>query len=190
MASKQDLIALLNTELRDSDNFTFTELEKEHAVERAIADEDVYYIDEERITITSVTPSYSLDSDIKAVFNVGIDNGDGFPTDLNAEAWSHAAGRGKLLINRAYKNIPAGQTLVLEVARKLDEDDDIPAPLSEFVLALAVVRTVDLLSNSKVNRFLKNDTTMGEIVAKRNNAERVVYDWRKKLRHNIAVGLG
>lgn len=185
--TKAQLIEMLNRELNDYDNFTFSPEEKTYAIERAIADEDVYSNLDITLPVTGLR-DYALDERVQAVYDIGLDKGDGFEGFVGSRFWRHRTGDNTLVIDRAGKGITSG-SFVAQVAWKYQDTDNIPSYLVEYVLQLALMKIGDILSQTKVNRFLKNDTTMSELMAKINEATTRSNQLRTKIRHNESVRL-
>jgi hypothetical protein len=189
MASLSDIKTRLNTEIRDSTNNVFTDAEKIEAVTKAIEDELVFTnVEDSSQTIVYQQRSYSLDTSYKALWRVQADVvGDGFPVTLPMEGWEFLAPN--LLIKRRYMNLATGVKLYIIAAKKLAVADDIPQPLADYVLEMSIQNCNEFLSNIKVNRFLKNDTTMAELIARINLAERRIQRMRHTLRNQRGVSL-
>lgn len=171
MASSTDILGRMDTELRDSSNLAFTPDEKKEAYQRAIDDESVYAIVEDSDTnFEAGTRAYELDSSYKALLKVEADYiGDGFPVPVEGNWWSFTDGN--LIFTRRAMNIPDGTQLYLTVGQKLTVDDDVPDYLVAYVMNMAISYCAEFLANIKVNRFLKNDTTMGDLINRINLGE-------------------
>lgn len=166
MASKTDIRSRMDLELRDVSNLAFTADEKNEAYQRAIDDEAVYVvIEDEDQTFSSGTRGIELDDSYKAVLSVQVDwANDGFPTPIKGDWWSYNENAKTLNFSRRAMNIPDGTPLFITVAQKLTATDDVPDYLVAYVMNLAISYCAEFLSNVKVNRFLKNDTTMGDLI--------------------------
>lgn len=189
MAQLSDIQTRLNTEIRDSSDNVFSSAEKTEALTKAIEDELVFTnVEDTTQTIVFQQRKYTLDTSYKAVWSVEADlAGDGFPVPIPMEGWEFKAPY--LIIKRRYMNLAAGVQLYINAAKKLTTSDDIPLPLEDYVLELGIQNCAVLLADVKVNRFLKNDTTMAELVARINLAERRVQRLRHYLRNQRGVSL-
>lgn len=173
----------LNKELRDSDNSTFTDDEKTEALTRAI-EEDVVALPEEDSSVTFVngTRSYNLATTIRAIYSIGLDsNGNGYPSPpIDAEAYDFIAPR-LIFTSRWAQNVPDGSVLYIQQLRKLTISDDIPDVFVPYVINMGIYYTTELLSSGKVNRFIRNDTTLSEIQARGATAMRTAQRLKKAL---------
>lgn len=180
-ATFNEMQTRLNTVLDDADNFTFTADEKEEALTQAWDDEYVW-TDEYNETITTVSEqsNYSLPTGIEHIEEIMIDKeNDGYPEPLDPSAYRIYGG--KIYFNRNYKSLEGSKTLVLVGKKKLTTSDDLPTFLQNYVLALAQAYTTELLRNKRVNRFIKNDTTLGEILRAGQDAHRKALQMRRHL---------
>jgi hypothetical protein len=83
---------------------------------------------------------------------------------------------------RADSTIPSGGTLFIKGRYKLTVSDEITKErMQEYVLAVAGANTLTLLTHKKANLFIKNDTTMGELIALRRELMNDVKELRTKL---------
>lgn len=186
MADIDELLIRMNTQLRDTGDKTFSIVEKTEALTGAFEDEYVCGVEEQTLTVVDQRRKYTLDDTIKSVLSVGFDYAnDGFPTPLPASATSFVGG--SLVIDRSYMNLYAGKKLYLNVMVKYTIDDDLPEFLTSYVLNLGIANCAEYLSNIKINRFLKNDTTMGELLARINRAEQKAQRLRRTLRNRVMV---
>lgn len=190
MASSDELLARMNTQLRDPADNAFSEAEKLEALTQAVEDDYVYVITEDS-TLTTVyhRRQYTqLDSSYTSILDAGIDlEGFGFPKPLPGEAYTFVDGN--LNITNRFKELPAGKKLYLTVAKKLTINDEIPDSHVGYVLNLAVANCAQFLVNIKLNRFLKNDTTMAELVQAINAAQSKAQTLRRTLQNKYMVRL-
>jgi hypothetical protein len=159
------MYARLNIWLKDSDDFTFTPAEKQESLNTAIDDPHVYINTRDTsLTVIVSTPSYPLPSGWTGLHNVAVDfYGDGTDINLDRSSWKLVDGniyfrRDKVL------NLPVGKSLILYGKKKLSSFDIIPNFLQEYVLNMAASNTLSLLRAAKTNRFIRNETTMGEML--------------------------
>lgn len=157
----------LNTWLRDGDDFTFSQVEKNEALGLAIDDPLVYVNDRDTsLSVTdNVTFSYQLPSGWTNVNNIAIDvYGDGSDKNIDRSAWWVT--NGVLYFQRNYViSFPVGHSIILYGRHKLSNFDIIPNFLQEYVLCMAAANTIAYLRAGKTNRFLRNDVTMGEMLS-------------------------
>ena len=88
--------------------------------------------------------------------------------------------------NLANSIIPSGWTLYLKGNYKYDYTaDTLPTDnLQEYVIALGSYNTLTLLTYAKVNLFLKNDTTLSELIALKRELKQEVLELRGKLQRS------
>ncbi len=185
--SFNQLYARMNTMLRDPDDFTFSQAEKQEALGRALDDPAVYKITRDTSTvIVASKASYPVPSGLEGVTEVGYEPwADGFYKPLDRGAWDEIDGT--IYLTRSYMGLPAGQKLWLTAAYKFSNADLIPTFLQEYVLNLGVANTIDILKEGKSNRFLRNDITMSELIAVGQGARSRANELRMSLRNRRAV---
>lgn len=182
MALITDILTRLNIELRDTDNVTFSVLEKTEALTRAIEEEVVAVIEEDASTVlVQGGRTYPLNSQVRNVLGIDIDTGNtGLPIPLDAEAYTFIAPN--LTLASSYINgLPAGSVLYINWLRKLITTDDFPAVLVPYILNKGIYYTTEELASGKVNRFLRNDTSLAEIIQRGNMALKAANDLKKSL---------
>lgn len=182
MASFLDIKTRLNTELGDSDNATFSDTEKNEALTRAFEDEMVAVIERDTsVVITNSLTDYTLLSSIRAIYEIKVDtDGTGNYRKLSAEAYDYIQPILELTYGYATA-LPSGSRLKITQLRKLGVNDDIPSKYVPYVLNQAIAETVAQLQNKKINRFLRNDTTMAELLQRGQTAERKAGQLKKLL---------
>lgn len=183
---KTELLRRLNVELRDATNITFTVEEKEEMLRKAVSDRLVYSVVEITQTIASSQRLYPISDTYTQVLAVGYDSAaDGFPVDLPGDAYDFL--NNNLVINRRYMGLVAGRTLHIEVAKKWSITDNIPDYLADYIVAKAVTYSAQFLTNQRINLFLKNKTTVGELMARINEAKQTVRELKGSLRNQRLV---
>lgn len=171
--------------LGDSANTTFTTDEKERALTKAWNDSFVVNtVWDDSLTYTQGTYQYALPetiTTIKDVYLSVVGSTDPMPEPIDNSLWELIDGN--IQFNQKADNIiPTGYTLYLKGNYKLTTEDELErANLQEYVLSLAGYTTLTLLGHKKANLFLKNDTTMGELIAFRRELNQDVADLRRKL---------
>ena len=174
----------LNVEINDGDNFTFSQAEKERAIERAFNDR--YVVDEvydSSITYDSSTQAYTLPTNMRNIMGIGQDpNEDGFETELDSGAYDIKANQ--IHIKSQYKDLlSTGKPLYIWGWNKVTSADSITdALLQEYVLKLAIHNTLEMLKTKAANRFLKNDTSISEILNLSSQFKREVQEYRQQHR--------
>lgn len=177
-------LTTLNTELDDADNFTFTAAEKTRALTRAWNDpfvvEETY---DSSLTYNNTTQQYTLPTGVKNVMAIGQDfDTDGFVTEISSDGFNVIGG--KLHIHDKYRDVlDNSKTIYLWGWKKLTTSDSITdAELQEYVLKVAQFHILGILQNKAVNRFLKNDVSISELLNTREQLRRDIVEYRRQHR--------
>lgn len=161
-----------------------TVAEKTRALTRAWNDKYVVVeITDDSLTYDREIDTYELPEEISSVIAIGQDPDDlGFRAGLSADAFVVEAG--SVRIHKAYQDLLSdGKILYIFGWSKPTVDDSIDdVGVQEYVLKLAEKNCLSVLLNKRVFKFLKNDTTVGEIVAHRRELERDIADYRQQHR--------
>ena len=185
MALIADLLTQLNTALRDSDNFTFTVAEKTEALRSAIEDDPMVYIVDTDSSNTLVANTYSYPTPFETTLQIGYDAySDGSFEPILRGYWEEY--NGNIIIDRTAE-LPAGKKLYLRGLSPLKSTANVPGTMRKYIVASATVACVDMLMESKVNRFNRNDATMAEMQMVRQNALQTVNRLRSRLRNKRTV---
>lgn len=178
-----ELLAQLYIRLGDDDHFTFTVEEKTDALTEAFNDSHVLNpIWDSSLTYSTGTYQYALPSSVNVVQDVYIkgDNSLDEPGKIDSSLWEVVDGN--LHFKPGSQVIPDGWTLYLKGHTKYDENDTIAeTSLQDYVLNLAQLRLLRMLGVKKALRFLKNDTSMAEVIAIKNELQREVDEYRRRL---------
>lgn len=182
-----DTLTELNTTLGDTGNITFTPEEKIRALRKAWNDSYVVQTvwDTSR-TFTTGIYQYAVPSGMTRVKSIGISPSNSltsnFPEGLGSDLFDVVGGNIQFK-NHANGIIPSNYTLYIRGNKKLNYATDTldTTGLQEYVIALAGYNTLTLLGFKKANLFLKNDTTMGELVTLRRELKQEVLEYRSKL---------
>lgn len=171
----------LNIDLNDTDNFTFTAEEKTRALEEAWRDSyNTANVWDETTTYSSSTYSYAIPASIKVVKGLYYkDASTSFPSPIDSSAWESIDGYIKISPEYQYAFID-GSTLVFKGTKQVTTTDNIAEDRIEYILKLAHLNTLRRLGAQKANRFLKNDTSMAEIIALRTALERDIAQERRR----------
>lgn len=159
----------LNTLLGDSSNTTFTDTEKTRALTKAWNDSFVVTTvwDSSLVYKQGVYQYQSPLTTVKDIYLSPLGDSTPFPDPISNDLWELVAGNIQFT-SRVDAIIPDGSTLYLKGNYKLATDDTLDAVnLQEYVLSLAGYNTLTMLSHKKANLFVKNDITMGELLALR-----------------------
>lgn len=172
--------------LGDSNNVTFSVEEKTRALKKAWNDSYVVTTawDDDSLAYSQGTYQYELPDTITALMDIYISaNGSSqpMPDPISNDLWELVAGN--IQFNqRADYTIPDGSTLYLKGRYKLTTDDTLDTVnIQEYVLSLAGMNTLTLLTHKKANLFIKNDTTMSELIQLRRELMADVKEARTRL---------
>jgi len=178
-------LVTLNLRLGDTSNFTFTSDEKTEALNEAFNDHDVV---SERwdtsLTFDETTYQYAVPATIDVIQDIYIrpDNTTGTDPEKVASNLWEVVGSNIQFKNGANQVIPDAYTLYLKGKYKyLTTDTIAETNVQEFVLNLAQLNCLNMLGVKKALSFLKNDTSMSEIIAIKRELERKVSQYRKRL---------
>lgn len=162
-----DTLDALNIQLGDSGNITFTPEEKARALQKAWNDSFVVKTVWDATTIWAVnTFSYVMPATMDAVKDIYVNrNVDSGNEPIAADLWEVIDGNMKFrtATNRIFT---VGNIVYVKGNYKFDwNTDTLPTTnLQEYVLASAGFNTISLLKYKKANLFLKNDTTVSELI--------------------------
>lgn len=180
----------LNITLGDSDNVTFTPEEKIRALRKAWNDSYVVKpVWDSTLTFDASTYQYAIPTSMDTVKGIYLSNSnssDVFPDPIDAGLWEVVDG--KIQFNSlAGRSIPQGYTLYIKGGKKYDyATDTLPTvSLQEYVIALAGYNTLMLLGYKKANLFLKNDTSMGELITLKRDLKQDISEARAKLQRSF-----
>lgn len=177
-----DLLEQLNIALGDSDNFTFTPEEKTRALTEAVNDPYVVKtIWDSTLTTSAATYQYAIPVALTTVQDIYIrtDNSIDNPTKIDSSFYEVV---GSNIQFSPHSTVPDGYGLFVKGKYKYTTADTITETnVQEYVLTVAQYRCLKLLGNKKVNRFLKNDTTMAELVTLKRDLEQDMMNYRKRL---------
>lgn len=184
-----DFLTELNVRIGDTDNFTFTPEEKTSALTEAFNDD--YVITDKwsaSLTFTQGTYQYTLPSDVDVIADIYVkaDNSSDYPEKIDSSLWEVIAG---VLQFKAGANvIPTGYTLYLKGKTKFDSTDTInEVNVQEYLLNLAQLKLYKIMLAKKSMRFLKNDTSVSEIVTIKRDLQTDVDSYRRRLPKSFQV---
>ena len=174
----------LNITLGDTDNVTFTPEEKQRALKKAWNDQYVVAtLWDNSLSFSRSNFQYTIPTSLTTVKDIytnisGSTNPEPIPNDM----WEVVDGKIQFNTDARY-TIPEGQVLSIKGNYKIDPNFDTldNVNLQEYVSALAGYNTLTLLTFKKANLFLKNDTTMSELIALRRELSNEVREFRLRL---------
>lgn len=167
----QDTLDELNTLLGDAADVTFTPEEKERALTKAWRDHYVVNtVWDSSLLYTTDVSSYALPATLTTLKDIYLSRGNDsttFPEPIDSNLWEIVNGSIKFA-PLANNIIPNAYRLYLKGNYKITTSDTITnTSTQEYVINLAGLNTLTLLGFKKANLFLKNDLTMGELIALR-----------------------
>ena len=173
----------LNIRIGDTDNFAFTTDEKAAIVKEAM--KDAYVVKtvwDTTLTFDTDTYQYTRPSALTTVKDIYIRPAStDEPEKIDAKLWE-VVGSNIQFKNYARNVIPDGNTLFLKGNYKFTIADTISEiNVQEYVLNLAHSKLLKTLATKRAFRFLKNDTTMSEIIAFKRELEAEVEAYRRRL---------
>lgn len=176
----------LNVTLGDSEDVTFTPEEKIRALTKAWNDTYVVKVVwDSTLTFDSSIYQYTIPTSmntVKGVYISASNSSSDNPEPIDASLWSVIDGSIHFTPT-AGRTIPTGYTLYIKGGKKLDPATDTldTVGLQEYVIALAGYNTLGMLGFKKANLFLKNDTTVGELITLKRDLKDDVREARAKL---------
>ena len=183
--SLANLLVTLNLRLGDTNNFTFTSDEKTEALNEAFNDDlvvaDVW---DSSLTFDTATYQYARPATVDRIQDIYIKPSNASDTDpqkISADLWE-VVGDNIHFKNAANLYIPDNYTLYLKGKNKYTTADSIvETNVQEYVLNLAQLNCLNMLGVKKALSFLKNDTSVSEIIAIKRELERKVAQYRQRL---------
>lgn len=178
----------LNIRTGDTDNFTFTPEEKAAAITRALNDSylvsDVW---DDSLTYTTNTYQYAVPAGVDVVRDIYIRaDTSSDPQVIDSKLWKVVADN--IQFQRSTIGVPEGYTLYIKGYVKYSDADTITDyKLQEYVLANSILVLYSTLLNKRNFRFLKNDTSVPEIVATKREMEQEVARYRRELPKDYQV---
>lgn len=180
-----DLKTTLNLRIGDTDDFTFTDVEKSQALTEAFNDPLVTKpIWDSTLAFVYGTYQYTKPTGVDVVQDIYTRApGDTIsePKQIDSKLWEVVDGNIQFK-NEADNYIAEGCTLFIKGKTKYTVDDSIAETnVQEYILNLAVFNLLGMLGHKKVFKFLKNDTSVSEAIAIKREAERHVQEYRRRM---------
>ena len=180
----------LNINLGDTDNFTFTVEEKTRALTEAFNDPyAVRTVWNTSLTFDSQTYQYAIPGTLTTVQDIGFsasNTATDEPSTISGSLWSVVGSN--IQFRGANNVIPDGYTLYVRGNYKVTVSDTITEiNLQEYILNVAQLKCLKSLGNKKLNRFLKNDTSVAEIVTWKRELQQEVAESRRRLPRSYEV---
>lgn len=178
----QDTLHAMNITLGDSEDITFTPEEKKRALTKAWNDpwvvEDVWNTAGSFSVNSYQTP---LPTGVGTVRGIGVRTSTtDFPQPLDS-SYFDIVGSNIQWTQAARGGLTDGTGLYILGTNKLTVNNTLNTEaLQEYVIALGAWNTLTLLGYKKANLFLKNDLTMGELVALKRDMKADVENMRAR----------
>ena len=134
----------------------------------------------------SVTPSptyqYAIPATLTTISGIYIERSStDLPEQIDGSLWE-VVGSNIQFTDKALQTIPDGYTLFLRGRYKVATTDNISdTGLQQYILALAGYNALRYLLLKRTMRFLKNDTSVAEIVAARRELYADMVHWRQQI---------
>jgi hypothetical protein len=136
------------------------------------------------LTYSQGTYQYTLPNTLTTVKDIYISptgSTQPFPEPIDSDLYELVDGKIQFS-QQADSIIPNGYTLYIKGNYKLETTDTLDTVnLQEYVIALAGVNTLTLLTFKKANLFVKNDVSMSELIGLRRELQNEVKEYRQKL---------
>ena len=173
----------LNNILGDQNNFALSSDQKSQNLTQAFNDNyAVTPVWDNSLTFSISTYQYALPATITNVADVYLERDvSQFPEAIGRDLWEVIAG--KLQFNNvAHWTIPDTYPLWLKGYYKIKTTDAVSdVNLQNYILALAGWYSLRNLTYVKINSFLRNDTTIGELLNTRREMFADVMEFRRQL---------
>lgn len=171
----------LNVRLDDADNFAFSSDEKDSILKEATNDPyAVSIVWDDSLTYSERTWQYAVPAALTTVKDIYVKasaNDEPESTALNWEVID-----GNIHFKGGSRIIPDGYTLYLKGHYKYTTSDTVSeVRIQEYILNLAQLIALQKLGIKKALKFLKNDTSVSEIVAIQRELERKVSQHRSSI---------
>ena len=181
----QDTLDTLNITIGDSDDVTFTPEEKQRALTKAWNDSFVVKtVWDSTTTYSTNTYQYAIPISMTSVKDIYISASNNTASDkpqqIDKSLWEVVDGNIQFN-NYADQVITNGYTLYIKGNYKYTVSDTVSdVATQEYIIALAGYNTLTALTYKKANLFLKNDTSMSELISLRRELEREVKEYRAR----------
>ena len=186
-----DFVNALNRLLNDSNNFALSSDQKTQIVQEAMNDNyAVTPVWDNTLTFSISSYQYALPSDITVVSDVYLERDvSQFPEAIGRDLWEVV--NGNLQFNNiAHWTIPDTYPLWLKGFYKVKSTDTInDVNLQNYIVALSGWIALRDLMYTKIGSFLKNDTTIAELINTRREALADVMEYRHQLNGKDFVAL-
>ena len=168
----------LNIRLDDNDNFAFTTEEKTSILTEALNDSYVVNrVWDSSLTYSQGTWQYAVPSGVTTIKDIYVKYGTNEDPEPITIPWDVVGDN--IQFKGGSRVIPDGYSLYIRGNYKYTTDDTITETrLQEYVLDLAQLKALQKLGIKKALKFLKNDTSVSEIISIQRELERKVNEHR------------
>lgn len=178
-----DLTLQLNNMLGDTSNFALSLAQKQQNLTTAFQDQ--YVVSEvwdNSITFSVTNYQYPVPTDMDVVIDIWLERAqDRFPEPISTSLWNQIAGNIQFLPSAQWK-IPDNYSLWVQGTHKNIVSDDITDVAAQnYILSLAGLLCLRNLAYTKLLSFLRNDTTVADIINLRKDMENEVAAYRAQL---------
>lgn len=174
----------LNLLLGDTSNFALSSDQKSQNLTQAFNDQwAVTPVWDNSLTFSINSYQYPLPADITTVSDVYLERDvSQFPEFIGRDLWEVIAGNLQFN-NMAHWTIPDTYPLWLKGYYKVKTTDTInDVGLQNYILALAGWLCLRNMTYIKINSFLRNDTTIAELLNTRKEMFADVMEWRRQIK--------
>lgn len=179
----EETLAEMNITLGDTEDTTFTPEEKTQALTRAWNDQYVvdYVWDDTGSLFSTGSYTTAVPTSLTTIRDIGIKaSPSDFPSSIDKTFWEIIDGQIHWS-DKARYTLTDGTALYVLGTKKLTVDDTISSKaLQDYVVDLGAVKTLTLLGYKKANLFLKNDTSMGELIALKRELQKDIENYRAR----------
>lgn len=178
-----DFLTELNLMLGDTNNFALSNDQKTQNITNAFNDNyAVTQVWDNSITFSINTYQYAIPSDITAISDIYLERDvSQFPEAISRELWEVVQGNIQFN-NMAHWTIPDTYPLWLKGFYKIKTTDTVTdTALQNYILSLAGWYCLRNLTYTKLNSFLRNDTSIAELLNTRKEMYGDVLEFRRQL---------
>lgn len=183
---QSDFLTQLNLMLNDGNNFALSVDQKNLNIQTAMQDQyAVTPVWDNSLTFSISQYQYALPATVTTVSDVYLERDvSQFPEAVSRELWEVVAGNLQFN-NIAHWTIPDTYPLWLKGYYKVKVTDNVTdTALQNYILSLAGWLSLRSLSYTKLTTFLRNDTTIAELIQSRNEMFADVLEFRRQRNSN------
>ena len=176
-------LTALNLILGDTNNFALSTDQKTQNLTTAFQDQyAILPVWDNSLTFSINAYQYAIPSDITSISDVYLERDvSQFPEYIGRDLWE-VIGSNLQFNNMAHWTIPDTYPLWLKGYYKVKTTDTInDVALQNYILALAGWISLRNLTYTKINSFLRNDTTVQELIATRKEMYSDLLEYRRQI---------